>query len=166
MCKWIRRFSERAGVSTDSVDTLSTMTTLSVSTQAHCKDVHAVKAASSSAIADPAGPCPDCGSGQWWQLAGKTWHCRACKPDLPLEATTLTLPCHESKSLSACDPARLRRMVELACPRLTITPEQLWQELEANGDLPQLESGALSVKALRQVAMIVAALRTRESRRK
>ncbi len=29
-------------------------------------------------IAEPDGPCPGCGSGQWWQLPGEGWHCRAC----------------------------------------------------------------------------------------
>lgn len=57
------------------------------------------------------------------------------------------------------NPARLRRMAEPACDRLTITPEQLWQELEANGDLADLKSGAVSVKALRQVAMTLAVMR-------
>jgi hypothetical protein len=50
-------------------------------------------------------------------------------------------------------------MVALACHRLTITPEELWQELEASGDIADLESGAISAKALRQVAMIIAAVR-------
>jgi hypothetical protein len=38
-------------------------------------------------------------------------------------------------------------MVELACRRLTITPEQLWKELKTEGDLADLESGAVSVKS-------------------
>jgi hypothetical protein len=45
---------------------------------------------------DPTDPCPVCGSGQWWQLPGEPWHCRACEPDMPLTATTLTL-CHAIK---------------------------------------------------------------------
>ncbi len=40
---------------------------------------------------DPDGACSACGSGQWWQLPGAAWHCRACNPDVPLTATTLTL---------------------------------------------------------------------------
>jgi hypothetical protein len=51
-------------------------------------------------------------------------------------------------------------MVALACQRLTITPEGLWQELEANGDLADLESGAISVEALRQVATTLAVMRS------
>ncbi len=39
---------------------------------------------------EPARLCSDCGSGQWWQLPGQLWHCRACAPDMPLTATTLT----------------------------------------------------------------------------
>jgi hypothetical protein len=159
MGKWIRKFSERAWISTDSVDTLSTLSTLSVSTQAHSDNLHAVGAGSSSTIADPVGPCAICGLGQWWQRPGSSWHCRACKPDVPLEATTLTLPCHNIHSRPVRDPAHLRRMVELACRRLTITPEQLWQELEANGNLADLESGAVSVKVLREVAMTLASMR-------
>jgi hypothetical protein len=50
-------------------------------------------------------------------------------------------------------------MAELACRQLAVTPEELWQELEANGDLADLESGALSVKALRQVAMTSGVMR-------
>lgn len=111
-------------------------------------------------ITDPAGPCPHCGSGQWWQLPGKPWQCRSCEPDMPLEATTLTLPCHRVQTRLARDPARLRRFVEVACHRLTITPEELWKELEASGDLADLELGAVSVKALRQVAMTLEAMPT------
>ncbi len=93
-------------------------------------------------IADPAGSCPDCGTGQWWQLPGEAWHCRACEPDMPLTATTLTLPCHKVKAWPARADARLRTLLEAACQGLTITPEQLRQELEAGGDLPDLQSGA------------------------
>jgi hypothetical protein len=46
-------------------------------------------------------------------------------------------------------------MVELACRRLTVTPEQLWTELEANGDLADVESR--SVKALREVVTTLGA---------
>jgi hypothetical protein len=49
-------------------------------------------------IAEPIGPYPDCGGGQWWQLPGEPWHCRACEPDMPLRATSLTLPCHQSQA--------------------------------------------------------------------
>ena len=110
-------------------------------------------------IANPAGLCPHCGCGQWWQQPGEAWYCRACKPDMPLGATTLTLPCHKVQTRPVRDRACLRRMVELACGRLTITPEQLWKELEANGDLADLESGAVSVKARRQVAVTLATMR-------
>src|SRR5215218_6887411 len=46
---------------------------------------------SANSISDPTGPCPDCGCGQWWQRLGEPWHCRACEPDMPLIATTLTV---------------------------------------------------------------------------
>jgi hypothetical protein len=110
-------------------------------------------------INDPPGPCPHCGSGQWWQLPGKPWRCRSCKPDMPLDATTLTLPCHEPRSPSVHNSERLRRMVETACHRLTVTPEGLCEELKTNGDLADLELSAVSVKALRQVAMTLGAMR-------
>jgi hypothetical protein len=51
-------------------------------------------------------------------------------------------------------------MAELACDRLTTAPEELWQEIDVNGDLANLESNAVSVKALRQVAMTLEAMPT------
>jgi hypothetical protein len=48
-------------------------------------------ACANSQALEPTGPCPACGSGQWWQLSGEDWHCRACEPNMPLTATTLTL---------------------------------------------------------------------------
>ncbi len=47
-----------------------------------------------AANTDPAGLCPKCGSGQYWQLPGGLWHCRACTPMSEADnrrATTLTL---------------------------------------------------------------------------
>lgn len=52
----------------------------------------------SDVIPDPAGPCPACGSGQWWQLPGHAWYCRHCTPITGADhqrATTLTLACHD-----------------------------------------------------------------------
>ena len=46
-----------------------------------------------------------------------------------------------------------------ACRRLAITPEELYKEPEANGDLADLESGAVLVKVLRHVAMTLGAIR-------
>lgn len=114
-----------------------------------------------SSIADPTVPCPICDSGQWWQLPGQPWHCRECRPLSDAEnrrATTLTLPCHEVRTRSVRNPARLRRMVESACRGLRLKPEQLWQELEANGDLADFESD-VSAKRLRQTAMTLAVRR-------
>ncbi len=56
-----------------------------------CSDKPVSGAIVLSDAGDPAGPCPACGSGQWWQLPGQAWHCRVCEPDMPLTATTLTL---------------------------------------------------------------------------
>jgi hypothetical protein len=70
-------------------------------------------------------------------------------------------PRHEVQTRPLRDPARLRRAVDLACRRLTITPEQLWQELEANSHLADMELGAVSVKVLREVAMTLAAIRAK-----
>ena len=61
------------------------------------------------------------------------------------------------------DPVCLRRMVEVACHRLSITPEKLWKELEVNGDLANLKSGAVSVKVLWEVAMILATMRAQKT---
>ena len=120
-------------------------------------------ATASRSVSNPAAPCPACGSGQWWQLPGNPWHCRACEPDMHLEATTLTLPCHEPRSPCVHHSERLHRMLEAACHRLTVTPEELCEELKTNGDLADLESGTVSVKALRQVAMTLGAMRAQES---
>ena len=66
-------------------------------------------------IADPDGPCPACGSGQWWQLPGQAWHCRVCEPDMPLTSTTLTPPCHKEQIPPAGSQAGLERVFEVAC---------------------------------------------------
>jgi hypothetical protein len=101
---------------------------------------------------DPDGLCDTCGSGQWWQLPGEPCHCRSCEPDLPLTATTLTLPCHKVELRPVAAHAGLCTMVQAACQGLTITPEQLGHELEENGDIPDLVSGTLTPKALRLTA--------------
>jgi hypothetical protein len=62
-----------------------------------------------NASADPNAPSPDCGSGQWWQLPGQAWHCRICEPDMPLTATTLTLPCHKERVASIGGLRRIKR---------------------------------------------------------
>lgn len=148
MGKWIKKFSERARARTDSVDALNTTSTLSVSNRAHSENI----SVSLNEAGDPIGACPACGSGQWWRVSDQPWHCHACKPDMPLTATTLILPCHEIETRPVRNPARLRRMVEVACRGLSITPEQLWAELEENGDLADVECGAFSPDGLRLVA--------------
>jgi hypothetical protein len=53
MGRWIKKFSERAQVSTDSVDILSTVSTLSVSNRAHSENLHAVGPERTDSINDP-----------------------------------------------------------------------------------------------------------------
>jgi hypothetical protein len=110
-------------------------------------------------IADPVGPCRDCGSGQWWQLARQAWHCRACEPDMPLTATTLTLACHKEQVPRVGSHAGLDRMIEIACEGLSITPAQLHAELREGGDIPDLVSGGLTLQALRLTARTLALMR-------
>jgi hypothetical protein len=50
-------------------------------------------------------------------------------------------------------------VIETACEGLNITPEQLRQELEAGGDIPDLVSGALTSKGLRLTASSLALTR-------
>jgi hypothetical protein len=78
---------------------------------------------------------------------------------MPLTATTLTLPCHKEQASSVGPLIGLERMIETACQGLSITPEQLHQELEVSGDLPDLVSGALTPNALRLTAKTLALMR-------
>jgi hypothetical protein len=103
----------------------------------------------------PARPCPDCGSDQWWQLPGETWHCPACEPDMPPSATTLTLPCHKVEQPPVTARAGLRALFENACQGLSITPEQLRTELTGD-DIPDRVSGALTPGALGLTAKTLA----------
>src|SRR5215218_2043299 len=50
-------------------------------------------------------------------------------------------------------------MLEVACQGLSIKPEQLRQELEAGGDVPDLVSGGLTLQALRLTARTLALMR-------
>jgi hypothetical protein len=50
-------------------------------------------------------------------------------------------------------------MIQRACEGLSITDEQLHAELEAGGDLPDIQSGALTPKALRLTAETLSLLR-------
>src|SRR5215217_1160140 len=110
-------------------------------------------------IAEPDTACLARGSGQWWQLPGQAWHCRQCEPDMPLAATTLTLPCHKEQAPPVGSLAGFECMLEMACEDLTITPEQLRAELTEGGDIPDLVSGALTSKALRLTARTLALMR-------
>jgi hypothetical protein len=78
---------------------------------------------------------------------------------MPLAATTVTLPCHKEQVPPIGSHDGLERMIETACQGLSITAEQLHQELEEDGDIPDLASGALTPKALRLAAQILALLR-------
>jgi hypothetical protein len=75
---------------------------------------------------------------------------------MPLSATTLTLPCHKVELRPVAGHAGLRTLFENACQGLSIMPEQLRWELEENGDLPNLASGALTPQALRLIARTLA----------
>jgi hypothetical protein len=76
-----------------------------------------------------------------------------------LAATTLTLPCHKVELRPVAARADLRTLFENACQGLSITPEQLQQQLEAGDDIPDLISGALTLKALRLTARTLALMR-------
>jgi hypothetical protein len=60
------------------VVTVASVATVAVAKPENSKASEPV--AADAAIADPAGRCPDCGSGQWWQLPGEPWHCHHCEP--------------------------------------------------------------------------------------
>jgi hypothetical protein len=55
--------------------------------------------------------------------------------------------------------AELRTLFETAYQGLIITPEQLRQELDEDGDLPDLASGALTPQALWLTARTLALIR-------
>jgi hypothetical protein len=78
---------------------------------------------------------------------------------MPLRATILTLPCHKVERHPVAARADVRTVFETACQRLSITPEQLRQELEAGGDFPDLVWGALTPNALRLIAKTLALMR-------
>jgi hypothetical protein len=78
---------------------------------------------------------------------------------MPLVATTLTLSYHEAQVPLVSSLADLDRMLELACEGLSLTPDQLHQELEAGGDMPALASGELAPQAIRLTAEALAVLR-------
>jgi hypothetical protein len=78
---------------------------------------------------------------------------------MPLTATTLTLSYHEAQVPPVGSNAGLERMLEVACEGLSLTPDQLHQELEAGGDLPALASGELTPQALRLTAKTLALIR-------
>ena len=71
---------------------------------------------------------------------------------MPRRATSLTLPVHKPVAQPLPSHFGLCTLFENACQGLSITPEQLQQELEAGGDTPDLVSGALTPAALRQIA--------------
>ncbi len=76
--------------------TVATVATVAVAKAKNSKT--SISLSTPETLADPAAPCPACGSGQWWQLPGHAWHCRQCAPmsfDISRRATTLTLPRHK-----------------------------------------------------------------------
>jgi hypothetical protein len=50
-------------------------------------------------------------------------------------------------------------MLEIACEALSITSAQLHAELSEGGDLPDLQSGALTTQALRLTAQTLSIMR-------
>src|SRR5215218_3401136 len=79
---------------------------------------------------------------------------------MPLTAMALTLwLCHEEQAPPVRHHTSLERMLEMACEGLTITPEQLCQELERGCDMPDLQSGAITPQALRLTARTLALIR-------
>jgi hypothetical protein len=50
-------------------------------------------------------------------------------------------------------------MLKIACAGLSLTPEQLRQELEEGGDLPDLQSGVLTPHGLRLIAETLALMK-------
>jgi hypothetical protein len=144
--------SGRIQKSAISIDAPYTTSALSALTRAHSEGFSLPL----NAAGGPHGPCPACGSDQWWQLPGEPWHCRACEPGMLLTATILTLPCYKVELRPVAVQARLCTLFENACQGLMITPEQLRRELEENSDIPDLASGALTPKALRLTAKTLA----------
>ncbi len=65
---------------------------------------------------------------------------------------SLTLPSHKPVARPVSSHAGSRILFENACQGLSITPKQPQHELEENGDLPDLVSGALTPAALRLTA--------------
>jgi hypothetical protein len=66
---------------------------------------------------------------------------------------------HKEQAPPAGSYDGLERKIKTACDGLNITPDQLHQELEEGGDLPDLVSGALTPKALRLTAKALALMR-------
>ncbi|HKH19378.1 MAG TPA: hypothetical protein VKB53_00450 [Gammaproteobacteria bacterium] len=101
--------------------------------------------------AEPASACPDCGSGQYWQLPYQPWRCWWCMPNKPLTATTLTLPCHKAPAPPAGAQDVPDTLFETVCEGLSITRRTLRAEL-IDDDLSEL-----TAPGLRQVAETLAA---------
>jgi hypothetical protein len=66
---------------------------------------------------------------------------------------------HKAELLAYLNPGA----TNIACEGLSLTPEQLRQELEAAGDLPDLVPGALTPKALSLTARALALRRESET---
>ncbi len=78
---------------------------------------------------------------------------------MPLTATTVTLPCHKVELRPIATVTGLEHMLEIACQGLSITPEQLRQDLEEGSNLPDVVLGALTAKALRLTAKTLVLMR-------
>src|SRR5215212_8543460 len=78
---------------------------------------------------------------------------------MPLTAATLTLPCHKTQIRPIGSHDGPERMFEAACRGLSITSEQLRNELDANDDIPDLMSGTLMPATLRLIAETLSTMR-------
>ncbi len=77
---------------------------------------------------------------------------------MPLTATTLTF-LYKAELRPIAAHASLCILSKDGCQGLSFTPEQLQQQLEAGDDIPDLISGALTLKALRLTARTLALMR-------
>jgi hypothetical protein len=71
---------------------------------------------------------------------------------VPLATTTLILPTYKPAAQPVAAYVALRTLFENVCQGLSITPEQLRQDLEEGSDVPELILGALTARALRLTA--------------
>ncbi len=111
MGKWLKKFSERAQVSTDSVDALHTTSTC----QCRIRCILKVFRFRLLTHAIPPGHVPSADQGSGGNLPGEPWRCCACEPGMPRTTATLTFPCHKVELRPVAGHAGLRTLFENAC---------------------------------------------------